>query len=91
MGYPGLNLKDLTDEQLQKKLSEISVRLAKPGIRADITNQLKAIFEALRTEVQERIFKKVIETDPKWQPGVVLDTQDDKKDKDEFDKLININ
>lgn len=91
MRYPGLNLKDLTDEQLQKKLADISSKLSRSGIRSDILDQFRSIYSAIRDELQERTFKKSIEQDPKWKSGVVFDTTDENSEKDDFDKLIKIN
>ena len=90
MEYPGLDVRNMSDDQLQKKIGELSSRVSRSNMRSDITAQLHRILNIMRTELNERTFKKSIETDKQWKPGLVLDTDDTVKDKDDLDKLINI-
>ena len=91
MEYPGLDVRGLTDDQIQKKIGELTMRLSKSHIRSDIAGQMHAILNILRAELQERAFHKSTEQDPQWKAGVVLDTDDVEKEKDDLDKLIDIN
>lgn len=90
MEYPGLDVKNLSDDQIQKKIGELTSRLGRPNIRGDIAAQMHNILNMLRSEMQDRMFLKAIESDPNWKPGVVLDTDEAEKEKDDLDKLIDI-
>lgn len=90
MNYPGLDVKKLSDEQIQKRIAELSNRLSRQGLRSDIIFQMRAILDILRQELSDRQFVKSTENNPKWQAGVVLDTEEAVEDKDDLDKLINI-
>lgn len=89
MDYPGLNLRNITDDQLQKQISDISIKLMKVSNK-QAASQLHTILASLRSEMQERTLRKSSENDPKMKPGIVLDTEDGDKEKDDIDKLINI-
>lgn len=88
--YPGLDARALTDDQIQKKLGELTSKMNRMSSRSNVNAQLLAIINILRNELQERSFKKSIENNPKWQSGVVLDTDVDEKESDDLDKLIDI-
>ncbi len=90
MEYPGLDVRSLTDDQLQKKITEVSTRLSRVALRADVATQLRSMLESLRSEYFERSFRKSVDNDPKWKPGSVLNTDEDKEEENPFDKLINI-
>lgn len=91
MEYPGLNLKELSDDQLQKKIGELNSRLSKPTIRGDVASQLRNLLNMFVSEINNRSFKKSTENNPQWQAGTVLDTDEDVDNDDDLDKLIDIN
>ena len=89
MEYPGLNLKEKTDDQLLKQIADVSLKLMRVTNKQAIV-QLHSILATLRGEMQERMMRKASEQNPKMKPGVVLDTDDSDKEKDDLDKLIDI-
>lgn len=91
MEYPGLNLKELSNDQLQKKIGELNSRLSKPTIRGDVASQMHNLLNIFVGELNDRTFKKSTENNPQWQAGTVLDTDKDVDKDDDLDKLIDIN
>lgn len=91
MEYPGLNVRELSDDKIQKKIAELNNRLSRPNIRGDIAAQMRSLLNTFVSEINDRNFKKNTETDRQWQAGVVLDTDKVNDDKDDLDKLIDIN
>lgn len=93
MIHPLLNLKDLSDEELQKKLQNIQKRLMNSHmLKGEMIQQMRAIFESIQEEQKERQVQKAIKEDPNLKAGVVVDTEESiEKEKDDLDVLIDIN
>lgn len=91
MFHPDFNVSELSEDEIQKKLADISKKLSNPRLRSDVVQQLRNFAIILQTAYKEKLFKKSIENDPSWAPGTVLDTSDEKIIDDELTKLININ
>lgn len=90
---PLINTKDLSDEQLEEKISDLQHRLGRAAIHSgSAVGQLVAMLEVFQEERINRELLKEHEEDPNKDAGVVLDTSDDApKEKDALDKLIDIN
>jgi hypothetical protein len=91
MEYPGFSANNLSENEIMNKMGDIQKRLTRPGLRSDAYRQLLSMLEILRSEVKERNFRKMVETDPKWKSGLALDTDDQINSQDDLDNLIDIN
>jgi hypothetical protein len=91
--HPLLDLKKLTDEQLQGKLNELmkrihqTIALNKPGMQS----QISSMIDSLRTEMESRQTAVQMKEDKNLQSGEVLDTGNDTtRPKEGFEKLIDM-
>ena len=90
--HPLIDLRKLTDDQLQQKIIDLNKRLLQAFKMGGQTgNQIRIILETYRTELTSRTVDKQLLEDPENKPGVILDTDDtEPKTKDELDELIDI-
>lgn len=79
MDFPGLDVKSLTDDEIYKRIGEITAKLMfvhHSSGNQQMVDQLDAILETLRFEQLERIGKKQWEKEQNDNP-VVVETEPD--------------
>ncbi len=88
---PLVDFKNMPAEELQNKISDLTRRLiASHNANSSSVPQLSNLLETYKEEMIRRTTEKDMIDDPDNQPGVILDTDDEGKEKDNFDKLIDI-
>jgi hypothetical protein len=79
MDFPGLDVKSLTDDEIYKRIGEITAKLMfvhHTSGNKQMVDQLDAILETLRFEQSERIGKRQWEKEQSDNP-VVVETEPD--------------
>jgi len=89
---PFLNIAELTDSELETRIGELTKRISiAQKTNSKAKPQLTVMIQSLIGERSTRVVKKQIEDNPKFQPGLVMTTDEDNQpDKDEDDNLVNI-
>jgi len=92
MFSPLVNISKMSDDEIQAKIGQLNKKILHSArSQSNIVQQLQHLLQTYQTELENRKIKKEVQEDPSYKAGVVYDSEDDTSDKDDYDKLIDIN